>query len=110
MARMPLPSPELHNSPYVKKDKYRMQSRNTSSRTPVRWGVLSTANIGVKFVAPAIHKSSNGRLVAVGSRDPQRVRKLYTFAPNLRVHNDYDSLIHDPQVEAIYNPLPNGLH
>jgi xylose dehydrogenase (NAD/NADP) len=87
-----------------------MQSGRTSSGAPVRWGVLSTANIGVKRVAPAIHKSSNGRLVAVGSRDPQRVRQLYTFAPNVRVHGDYESLIRDPQVEAIYNPLPNGLH
>ncbi len=87
-----------------------MQSNQTPSHTPVRWGVLSTANIGVKRVAPAIHKAANGRLVAVGSRDPQRVRQLYTFAPNVRIHSDYESLIHDPQVEAIYNPLPNGLH
>jgi D-xylose 1-dehydrogenase (NADP+, D-xylono-1,5-lactone-forming) len=87
-----------------------MQSGQTPSHTPVGWGVLSTANIGVKHVAPAIHKSANGRLVAVGSRDPQRVRRLYTFAPNVRVHSNYESLIQDPQVEAIYNPLPNSLH
>lgn len=87
-----------------------MQSSKTSPRTPVGWGVLSTANIGVKQVAPAIHKSANGRLVAVGSRDPQRVRRLYTFAPNVRIHSSYESLIQDPQVEAIYNPLPNSLH
>lgn len=87
-----------------------MQSNQSTTHTPVRWGVLSTANIGVKRVAPAIHKSSNGRLVAVASRDAQRVRKLYTFAPDVRVFGDYESLIHDPQIEAIYNPLPNGLH
>ena len=82
----------------------------TSPRPPVRWGVLSTANISVKFVAPAIHASANGRLVAVGSRNPQRVQQRYTFAPAVHVHNDYESLIHDPEIEAIYNPLPNGLH
>ncbi|GAC1350994.1 MAG: hypothetical protein NVSMB27_38860 [Ktedonobacteraceae bacterium] len=87
-----------------------MQSDMTSSSTPVRWGVLSSANIGVKSVAPAIVASSNGRLVAVGSRNPQRVRELFTFAPDVRVHSDYESLISDPEVEAVYNPLPNSLH
>ena len=81
-----------------------------AANIPVRWGVLSTANIGVKFVAPAIVASSNGRLVAVGSRNPQLVMGLYTFAPDVRVAGDYESLIQDPEIEAIYNPLPNGLH
>ena len=76
----------------------------------VRWGVLSTANIGVKAVSPAIHSSSNGRLVAVGSRDPQRAAELYMFAPNIRIYGDYESVINDPDIDAIYIPLPNGLH
>lgn len=87
-----------------------MQSSKTSLHTPVRWGVLSTANISVKYVAPAIHASANGQLVAVGSRNPQRVQELYAFAPAVRVHSGYESLIDDPEIEAIYNPLPNGLH
>src|SRR5215472_1011418 len=82
----------------------------SAAHTPVRWGVLSTANIGVKFVAPAIVASSNGRLVAVGTRNPQLVKGLYTFAPDVRVAGDYESLIQDSEIEAIYNPLPNGLH
>jgi len=87
-----------------------MQSNTTTDSAPVRWGVLSAANISVKRVAPAIVASSNGRLVAVGSRDPQRAQERYTFAPGVRVDGDYESLIHDPEIEAIYNPLPNGLH
>src|SRR5215471_3899150 len=82
----------------------------SAANTPVRWGVLSTANIGVKFVAPAIVASSNGRLVAVGTRNPQLVKELYTSAPDVRVAGDYESLIQDSEIEAIYNPLPNGLH
>ena len=82
----------------------------SAANTPVRWGILSTANIGVKFVAPAIVASSNGRLDAIGSRNPQRVKELYTFAPDVRVDGDYESLIRDPEIEAIYNPLPNSLH
>ncbi len=82
----------------------------SAANTPVRWGILSTANIGVKFVAPAIVASSNGRLVAVGTRNPGLVKELFTFAPDMRVDGDYENLIHDPEIEAIYNPLPNGLH
>src|SRR5260370_39684582 len=82
----------------------------STANTPVRWGVLSTANFGVNFVTRAIVASSNGRLVAVGSRNPQLVKGLYTFASDVRVAGDYESLIQDPEIEAIYNPLPNGLH
>ncbi len=87
-----------------------MQSNETSLHTPVRWGILSGANIGVKRVAPGIQASSNGRLVAVGSRNPQRARDLFAFVPEVAIYDDYDSVINDPQVEAIYNPLPNSLH
>ena len=87
-----------------------MQSNTTSDTPPVRWGVLSTANIGVKRVSPAIVASSNGRLAAVGSRNPQRAQERYIFAPGVRIDGDYESLIQDPEIEAIYNPLPNGLH
>src|SRR6266566_4127843 len=87
-----------------------MQSNGTSLHAPVRWGVLSAANIGVKLVAPAIHASSNGRLVAVGSRNPQRAKELFAFVPDVLIYSDYDSLVKDPEIEAIYIPLPNSLH
>ena len=58
----------------VEKGERDMQSNDIVLNTPVRWGVLSAANIGVKRVAPAIHASSNGKLVAVGSRNPRRAR------------------------------------
>jgi predicted dehydrogenase len=87
-----------------------MQSNEMSLQTPVRWGILSAANIGVKRVAPAIHASSNGRLVAIGSRNPDRAKDLFAFVPEATIYEDYDSVINDPRVEAIYNPLPNSLH
>jgi predicted dehydrogenase len=49
-------------------------------------------------------------LVAVGSRDPQRGAELYSFAPDVRIYGDYESVINDPEIEAIYIPLPNSLH
>jgi predicted dehydrogenase len=76
----------------------------------VRWGILGAANIAVKYVAPAIVTSSNGELVAVASRNPARGRDAYAFVPGVRVYSDYESLINDPEIDAIYNPLPNSLH
>src|SRR5438105_14622912 len=87
-----------------------MQSNETPLRTPVRWGILSAANIGVKRVAPAISASSNGRLAAVGSRNPQQAKELFTFASDTLIYSDYDSIINDPEIEAVYIPLPNSLH
>ncbi len=87
-----------------------MQSREDISISPVRWGIISAANIGVKAVAPAIRASSNGKLVAVASRDAQRAASLYSFAPEVRFYTDYEQIIQDPEIEAIYNPLPNSLH
>ncbi len=84
--------------------------RETPYQNPIRWGVLSAANIGVKAVAPAIRASSNGQLVAVGSRNPQRAAEAYSFAPKVHIYSDYDSVINDPDIDAIYIPLPNGLH
>jgi D-xylose 1-dehydrogenase (NADP+, D-xylono-1,5-lactone-forming) len=87
-----------------------MQSTAKPHTNPVRWGVLSAANIGVKRVAPAIHASHNGRLVAVGSRNPQRAREAYAFAPDVHIYGDYQSVLDDAEIEAIYIPLPNSLH
>ncbi len=76
----------------------------------VRWGIISTANIGRNRVIPAIQQSSNGEVVAVGSRDLDRAQ---AFAADLgipRAYGSYEELIADPDVDAIYNPLPNSMH
>ena len=82
----------------------------SQSTNPIRWGILSAANIGVKAVAPAIRASSNGRLVAVASRDVQRAKGLYSFAPGVQFYDNYEQLVNDPDIDAVYVPLPNGLH
>jgi hypothetical protein len=78
---------------FREKDISAMQSNQFSLLTPVRWGILSAANIGVKRVAPAIVASSNGQLVAVGTRNPQRARELFAFAPDITIYGDYESVI-----------------
>lgn len=75
----------------------------------IRWGILSTANIG-RRVIPAIHASSNGQVAAVGSRS---VSSGYRFAAEQIipiVYGSYEELINSAEVDAIYNPLPNSLH
>ena len=76
----------------------------------VRWGVISSANIGVRYVSPAIQASSNGRLVAVGSRDARHAAGLYAFAPGIHIYDSYDAVIDSPEIDAVYIPLPNSLH
>ncbi len=84
--------------------------------TTLRWGVLSTANIGQKAVIPAILKSDNGRLVAIASRNLDRAQAFAApfdqaqGGPPIQVYASYEALLADPEVDAIYNPLPNSLH
>lgn len=76
----------------------------------VRWGVLSTAKIGIAKVIPALAKSRHCKVVAIASRsfDASRAAAAQLGIP--QAHGSYEELLADPQVEAIYNPLPNHLH
>lgn len=87
-----------------------MQSEILAHNAPVRWGVFSAANIAVKYVIPAILSSQSEMLLALASRNPQRARELMAHLPSVRIYGDYESLLEDPEIEVIYNPLPNSLH
>jgi predicted dehydrogenase len=76
----------------------------------IRWGVISTANIGRAAVNPAIQASSNGELVAVASRDAERAR---AFAKEHGIPHglgSYEELLERDDIDAVYIPLPNSLH
>jgi D-xylose 1-dehydrogenase (NADP+, D-xylono-1,5-lactone-forming) len=77
---------------------------------PVRWGVMSSASIAVNGIIPAILGSSNAQLVAIGSRRLQHVPDLLTHAPGVHVYDNYESVLEDSLIEAVYIPLPNSLH
>lgn len=77
---------------------------------PFRWGILGAAKIARTAVAPAIHAAAGAELVALATRDPARAAPFAALAPGLRVHGDYDALLADPGVDAVYIPLPNHLH
>jgi len=87
-----------------------MQNEIVAHLDPVRWGVLSLANIALKRVIPALASSESDMLVAVASRNAQRAFDLFAQRPDVRIYWEYQSLIDDPEIEVIYNPLPNSLH
>ncbi|MGH2411926.1 MAG: Gfo/Idh/MocA family protein [Chloroflexota bacterium] len=76
----------------------------------LRWGVLGAANIALVKVIPGIQGSSNGVVVALASRNEERGRAAAARLGIDRIHGSYEALLHDPEVDAIYNPLPNSLH
>ena len=76
----------------------------------LRWGVISTANIGRAAVNPAIQASGNGELVAVASRDEQTAREFADRQGIPEHYGSYEALLHDERIDAVYNPLRNSLH
>lgn len=77
---------------------------------PLRWGVLGAANFARKHMAPAIHAAQGAELAAIATSAVEKAAPFSAFAPGLRVHLDYDALLADPEIDAIYIPLPNHLH
>ena len=76
----------------------------------LRFGVLGCAAIAVHKVIPAIHRSERCEVVAIASRDADRAAATATDLRIPRHHGSYDALLSDPDVEAVYIPLPNHLH
>jgi len=76
----------------------------------LRWGVLSTAKIGVEKVIPAMQRGTLCQVVAIASRDLPRAQQVARQLGIARAHGSYEALLADPEIDAIYNPLPNHLH
>ena len=85
-------------------------SPQTTTPKKVRWGILSTANIAVKKVVPAMQLGECCDVIAVASRDRRRAEQVARSLGIAKAYGSYEELLADPDVEAIYNPLPNHLH
>ena len=75
-----------------------------------RWGILSTANIGVTKVIPALLKASNCEVVAIASRSIEKAAHVANTFGIPKAYGSYEEMICDEDIDVIYNPLPNHLH
>src|ERR1700757_5441968 len=76
----------------------------------IRWGVLSTANIGVKKVIPGMQRGELSAVTAIASRDESKARAAAQALGIEKAYGSYEELLADPDVDALYNPLPNQMH
>lgn len=76
----------------------------------VRWGILSTAKIGTQKVIPAMQQSDLCEVLAIASRNQATADEAATKLGVPRAYGSYEALLADPDIDAVYNPLPNHLH
>lgn len=76
----------------------------------LRFGVLSTADIALRKVIPAIQRADRCAVVAIASRGAERAQAAAATLGIPRAHGSYEALLADPEVDAVYIPLPNHLH
>ncbi|MDP6349628.1 MAG: Gfo/Idh/MocA family oxidoreductase [Chloroflexota bacterium] len=81
-----------------------------ASAETVKWGVISTSNIGMQRVIPAIQAAVDTAVVAISSRDAARAKDAAAELGIPRSHGSYEELLADPDIQVVYNPLPNGMH
>jgi predicted dehydrogenase len=78
--------------------------------TKLRLGILGTARVVSRRIVPAVAQTSNVTLVAIASRAEARAREFAETNGIPKAYGNYEALLADPDVEAVYNPLPNSLH
>ena len=76
----------------------------------VRWGILGASDFAREHMAPAIHSAKGATLYALATSSADKAQGFKDFCPGLHVHSSYDDLLADPNVDAVYIPLPNHLH
>src|SRR5690349_13401742 len=76
----------------------------------VRWGILGVAKIGTAKVIPAMQRGEWSEVVGVASRDAEKARRSAAELGIPKAYGSYEEMLADPEIEAVYNPLPNHLH
>jgi predicted dehydrogenase len=79
-------------------------------RKKVKWGVLGAASIAVRKVIPAMQKGEWSEVTAIASRERKKAEEAARKLGVAKAYGSYEELLADPEIEAIYNPLPNHLH
>ena len=75
----------------------------------VNWGILSSARIAQGALIPAISAAGNAQLACLGTANAEKVRESAAQYGYRRLPS-YEAVFADPEVDAVYNPLPNGMH
>ena len=76
----------------------------------VKWGVLGNATIARVCVIPALQRSKNGIVHALATRSPEQATPVVSENHIEHVYESYEALLADPEIDAVYVPLPNHLH
>lgn len=76
----------------------------------VKWGVLGAASIAVRKVIPGMQKGAYSEISAIASRDKRKAEDAAGKLGIAKAYGSYEELLHDGEIEAVYNPLPNHLH
>jgi predicted dehydrogenase len=79
-------------------------------RKKVKWGVLGAASIAVRKVIPTMQKGEWSEVTAIASREKKKAEEAARKLGVAKAYGSYEELLADPEIEAIYNPLPNHLH
>lgn len=76
----------------------------------IKWGVLGYARIARNAVIPALIQASNAEFHAIGSRDPDKLQECQRQFGPVKTYPGYEALLDDPDIQAVYIPLPNSMH
>ena len=88
----------------------RVEDGTTRDARRVRWGVLSTANIATEKVIPGLRRSPRSEVLGIASREDGRASAVAHRLGIARAYGSYEALLADPDIDAVYIPLPNHLH
>jgi predicted dehydrogenase len=80
------------------------------AKSIVNWGVLSCAGIADKAVIPGIKEAGNAKLYAISSRSSEKLADFKARHNPVKVYESYEAMLEDPEIDAVYIPLPNGMH
>lgn len=87
-----------------------MTKKDIVMSNKLKWGILGVANIATKLVIPAMQKGERTEITAIASRDLQKAQQAARSLGIPKAYGSYEELLADPDIDAIYNPLPNHLH
>jgi predicted dehydrogenase len=76
----------------------------------IRWGILSTAKIGIEKVIPALQKGQCCEVTAIASRNEDQAKEIAAKLQISKAYGSYEALLNDAEIDAVYIPLPNHLH